>query len=138
MESSKFKVIHEGLDTMSIVLSQYERIDKIISDILEKDPKAEQNRDPKFLFYQGIQNSLALVAQYHEQIELHWKTINRLRMINRVFEDENKELRELLNQHMAATEIDIMKSTIIWKEAMRNKIKQRNEFNTIKNARTGH
>lgn len=137
IEPSKYKVLHDGIDTMSIVLSQYERIEKIISDILKNDPKAEEKKDPKYLFYAGLQNSLALVAQYHDQVELHWKTINRLRLINRVLEDENKELREIVNQHMAAKEIDITKATITWKQAMKNQIKQRNEFNNIKNAGTG-
>jgi tellurite resistance protein len=138
MESSRFKIVHEGLDTMSLVLSQFERIDLILSGILKDNPKAEELRDPKFLFYQGLQNSLALVAQYHDQIEMHWKSMNRMRMINKILEDENKELREIVNRNMAAEEIDITKATITWKQAMKNKIKQMNEFNNMKNARTGN
>jgi hypothetical protein len=138
MIESKFKIINEGHDTMSLVLEQFQRLEAVISDELKKNPKAVEQRDPRFLFYQGLQNSLALVAQYHDQVELQNQTINRQRMVMKIQEEEIKELREVLNRHLTAVEIDISKTTIIWKQAMKERIKKLNELNQVANDRTGN
>ena len=138
MVDSKFKVVREGHDTMSLVLEQFQRLEVIIADELKRNPKAVEDKDPRYLFYQGLQNSLALVAQYHDQIELQNQTISRQRMVMKIQEEEIKELREVLNRHLTAAEIDISRTTIIWKQAMRERIKQLHELNQVANARTGN
>lgn len=135
---SKFKLIQDGHDTMSLVLEQFQRLEIIIAEELKRNPKAIEQKDPRYLFYQGLQNSLALVAQYHDQVELQNQTINRQRMVMKIQEEEIKELREMLNKHYAGVEIDISRLTIVWKQAMKERIKKLHELNQVSNARTGN
>jgi hypothetical protein len=138
MVESKFKVIRDGHDTMSLVLEQYQRLEVIIAEELKKNPKAIEQSDPRYLFYQGLQNSLALVAQYHDQVELQNQTINRQRMVMKIQEEEIKELRDVLSRHLTAAEIDISKTTIIWKQAMKERIKKLHELNQVAHGRAGN
>jgi len=138
MVDSKFKIIQDGNDTMSLVLEQFQRLEIIIAEELKRNPKAIEQSDPRYLFYQGLQNSLALVAQYHDQVELQNQTINRQRMVMKIQEEEVKELREVLNRHLTAVEIDISRTTIVWKQAMRERIKKLNELNQVANERKGN